>query len=118
LTQDHKARLANTLFGIAELSEADMELVSLVEELGDDRLAPYLVTQLRLIADDSPRFAVPLIETIARVIDDKDLKRLADESSDAAIAAIFNRSEYLYEPERSAMLKDFLKLVSCPRSGR
>jgi hypothetical protein len=40
LTQDHKTRLANTLFGITELSDADMELVNLVEELGDERLAP------------------------------------------------------------------------------
>lgn len=130
VTQDHKTRLANTLFGIAELSEADMELVSLIEELDDERLAPYLVSQLRRVASDAPRFAVSLIRTIAWVINDEDLKRLADESRDAAIAAIFDRSEYRDESDqqdsarnrrsggmtvaaikRSAMLKDFLKLV-------
>jgi hypothetical protein len=98
LTQDHKTRLANTLFGITELSDADMELVNLVEELGDERLAPYLVSQLRRIAGDAPEFAESLIQTIARLINDEDLKRLADESRDAAI-------------KRSAILKDFLKLV-------
>ena len=111
LTQDHKNRLANTLFGIAELSEDDLELVRLVEELGDERLAPYLVTQLRRAADAAPSFAESIAWIIAQIINDEDLKRLASEIHDSAIAAIFNRSEYLYESERSAMLKDFLKLV-------
>jgi Carboxypeptidase regulatory-like domain len=130
VTQDHKTRLANILFGIAELSEADMELVSVVEELGDERLAPYLVSQLRRVADDAPEFAESLIRTIARVINDEDLKRLADESRDAAIVALFEKIDHGNEPDqqdsarnpraggvtvaaikRSAMLKDFLKLV-------
>ncbi len=130
VTQDHKTRLANTLFGIAELSEADMELVSLIQKLGDERLAPYIVSQLRRVADDAPEFAVSIIWTIARVINDEDLKRLAGESRDAAIAAIFDRSEDEDESDqqgstrnrrsggmtvaaikRSAMIKDFLKVV-------
>jgi hypothetical protein len=130
VTQDHKTRLTNTLFGIAELSEADMELVSVVEELGDERLAPYLVSQLRRLADDAPLFAESLIWTIARVINDEDLERLADESRDAAIVAIFDKIDHGNEPgqqdsarnpraggvsaaamKRGAMLKDFLKLV-------
>jgi hypothetical protein len=130
LTQDHKTSLADTLFGIAELREADMELVSLVEELGDERLAPYLESQLRRVADDAPNFAESLIRTIAWVINDEDLKRLAGESCDAAIAAILNRREDDDESnqqnsnrnrrsggmtvaaiKRSAMIKDFLKLV-------
>jgi hypothetical protein len=130
LTPDHKSRLANVLFGIAELSEADMKLVSLIEDLGEERLAPYLVSQLRRVADDAPRFAVSIIRMIAWIIKDEDLKRLADESQDAATTAIFDRSEARIESDqqdstrnrrsggmtvaaikRSAMIKDFLKLV-------
>jgi len=128
LTQDHKTRLANTLFSIAELSEADMDLVNLIEKLGDERLAPYLVSQLRRVADDAPRFARDLIRTIAWVINDEDLKRLADDYHAAAIATLL--SEYRNKSDqqdstrnrrsdgltvaaikRSARLKDFLKLV-------
>ena len=130
LTQDHKNRLANTLFGIAELSEDDLELVRLVEELGDERLAPYLVTQLRRAADDAPRFAESIAWIIAQIINDEDLKRLASEIHDSAIAAILNEGRYgdvsdrqdstpnrrsrgvtLAAIKRSGMLKDFLKLV-------
>jgi len=130
LIQDHKTRLANTLFGIAELSEDDLELVRLVEELGDERLAPYLVTQLRRAADGAPRFAESISWIIAQIIDDEDLKRLASEIRDSAIAAILNEGRYGDESDRQdptpnrrsrgvtlatikrgAMLKDFLKLV-------
>jgi hypothetical protein len=130
LTPDHKSRLANVLFGIAELSEADMKLVRLIEKLADERLAPYLVSQLRRAADDAPEFAVYLVLTIAWVIGDEDIKRLAGEFRDAALTAIFDRSEYRNDSDqqnstrnrrsggmtveaikRSAMIKDFLKLV-------
>jgi len=130
VTQDHKTRLVNTLFGIAELSEADMELVSVVEELGDERLAPYLVSQLRRVADDAPEFAESLIRAIARVINDEDLERLADESRDAALVSLLEKIDHGNEPKqqdsarnpraggvtaaamkRGARLKDFLKLV-------
>jgi len=130
LTQDHKNRLANTLFGIAELSEDDLELVRLVEELGDERLAPYLVTQLRRAADAAPSFAESIAWIIAQIINDEDLKRLASEIHDSAIAAILNEGRYgdvsdrqdstpnrrsrgvtLAAIKRSGMLKDFLKLV-------
>jgi carboxypeptidase family protein len=127
LTQEHKIRLANTLFGIAELSEADMKLVSLIQELGDERLAPYLTSQLRRVADRAPRFAESLVWRVAEVINDEDLKRLANDYDDAAT---YDKSEDEGESDqhgsaqnqradsltvaaikRSAMLKDFLKLV-------
>src|SRR5262245_186126 len=47
LTQDHKNRLTGALFGIAALSEPDMDLVNLIVELGDERLGPDVVSQLR-----------------------------------------------------------------------
>ena len=65
LTQEHKTRLANTLFDIAELSEGDLKLVSLIQKLGDDRLEPYLVSQLRRVADRAPRFAESLVWMVA-----------------------------------------------------
>src|SRR5262249_55909054 len=91
LTQDQRNRLPGALFGIAELSEADMDLVNLIVELGDERLAPYLVSQLRRVADDSPRFAESLVWMIARVIKDEDLNRLADDYHDAAT---YDESEF------------------------
>jgi carboxypeptidase family protein len=127
LTQEHKARLANTLFAIAELSESDMGLVNLIQELGDERLAPYLLSQLRRMADRAPRHAERLIWIIARIINDQDIKMLAHDYGDAAG---YDKSEYDGESDqqdsaqnqradgltvaaikRSAMLKDFLKLV-------
>ena len=127
LKQDHKIRLANTLFGIAELSEDDMELARLIQKLGDERLAPYLISQLRRVADDAPGYAGSLVWMIAAAINDEDLRQLADDYDDAATN---DESEYDDEPDRqdsarnqradgvtgaaikrSAMLKDFLKLV-------
>jgi len=127
LTQDHKTRLANALFAIAELSEDDLKLVSLIRELGDERLASYLVSQLRRVADRAPRLAESLVWTIAEVINDEDVRRLANDYDDAAE---YDESEYDGESDRQdsarnqradgltvaavkrgAMLKDFLKLV-------
>jgi len=130
LTKDHKARLANILFGVAGLKEDDMALVRAVEELGDERLAPYLVSQLRRVADEAPEFATSLIQTIARLIKDEDLNRLIDDQQAATRAAIFDRIDSVNKPDqqdstqdqranilttvaakRREMLKDFLKLV-------
>ena len=84
LTQERKIRLANALFAIAELNEGDMELVSLIQELGDERLASYLVSQLRRVADRAPRLAESLVWKIAQVIKDEDIRRLANDYDDAA----------------------------------
>jgi Carboxypeptidase regulatory-like domain len=130
LTEGHKIRLANTLFSIAELSEDDMDLAGLVQKCGDERLAPYLISQLRRVADDAPGYAESLIQMIAWVINDEDLKRLTNEYGNVALAAIINRSENDDESDRqdstrnqrpdfrtlaaikrSGMLKDFLKLA-------
>jgi hypothetical protein len=127
LTEDQKTRMANALFGISELSENDMDMVSLIRELGDERLLPYLVSQLRRVADREPRVAGSLVREIADVVNDLDLNRLASDYRDAAR---YVWSEGEGEPDRqdstqnrdadrlavaaqkrSAMLKDFLKLV-------
>lgn len=133
LTQDHKTRLANALFGIAELSEADMAFVNLIEELGDERLAPYLVSQLRRVADRAPMLAESLIRMIAWVINDEDLRLLANDYDDVAT---YEKSEYEESDQRdstrnqradgvtvaaikrSAMIKDFLKLVEYKTSRK
>src|SRR5262249_27757478 len=104
-----------------------MTLVSLIQELGDERLAPYLVSQLRRIADRAPRFAGSLVWKIAQVINDEDLNRLAKDYGDAAKydksedegdsdrqgSTRNQRSDVLTVAaiNRSAILKDFIKLV-------
>jgi hypothetical protein len=133
LTQDQKVRLANALFGVTELSGADTALVGLIKQLGDDRLKPYLISQLRLVADRPPVFAEALAWNLAEATNDEDLKRLA---IDYRYAAEYDESEYegasaLQNPsqnqgadgltvaaiKRSAMLKDFLKLVQYKTNG-
>jgi carboxypeptidase family protein len=130
LTQSHKTRLANALFNIAALSKDDVELAELIRDLGDERLAPYLVSQLRRVADNPPPYAESLIRMIAVVINDEDLKLLSNEYDNAALTARFDSIESDNESDqrdssqnqradgltvaaikRSAMLKDFLKLV-------
>jgi hypothetical protein len=127
LTQEHKTRLANALFAIEELNEGDMELVSLIQKFGDERLASYLVSQLRRVADRAPRLAESLVWKIAQAINDEDIRRLANDYDDAAA---YDESEdgdgsdredstrnrradgvTVEAIKRSAMLKDFLKLV-------
>jgi hypothetical protein len=127
LTEDQKTRMANALFGISELSENDMDMVSLIRELGDERLLPYLVSQLRRVADREPRFAGSLVREIADVVNDLDLNRLASDYRDAA-RYVWSEGEgepdrqdspqnrdsdrsAMVAQKRSAMLKDFLKLV-------
>jgi hypothetical protein len=133
LTQEHKTRLANALLAIAELNEGDLELVSLIQELGDERLASYLVSQLRRVADRAPRLAESLVWKIAQVINDEDIRRLANDYDDAAA---YDESEdsdgsdrqdstrnrradglTVEAIKRGAMLKDFLKLVEY-KTGR
>src|SRR5262245_55470479 len=133
LTQEHKTRLANALFAIEELNEGDMELVSLIQELGDERLASYLVSQLRREADRAPRLAESLVWKIAQVINDEDIRRLANDYNDVAT---YDESEdgdgsnrqdstrnqhadglTVEAIKRGAMLKDFLKLVEY-KTGR
>ena len=127
LTQEHKTRLANALFAIEELNEGDMALVNLIQELGDERLASYLVSQLRLMADRAPRLAESLVWKIAQVINDEDIRRLArdydhaatydeSENGDGADRQDSNRNQRadgltVAAIKRGAMLKDFLKLV-------
>jgi Carboxypeptidase regulatory-like domain len=130
LTEVHKIRLANTLFGIAKLSEDDMELAELVQKWGDERLAPYLISQLRRVADDATIYARSLIRMIAGVINNEDLKRLANDYGNAAMADILDIGESddgtdrqdstrnqpadfasLAAIKRNVMLKDFLKLA-------
>ncbi|HEU0178713.1 MAG TPA: carboxypeptidase-like regulatory domain-containing protein [Blastocatellia bacterium] len=127
LTEERKTRLANTLFAISELSEDDLRLVDLIQELRDERLASYLVSQLRRIADRAPSFAESLAWRVAEVINDEDIRRLAKDYGDAAT---YDKSEdeggsdgqastrnqraddaTVAAIKRSAMLKDFLKLV-------
>src|SRR5215510_12475729 len=132
-SQEHKTRLANALFAIEELNEDDMKLVNLIQELGDERLASYLVSQLRRVADRAPRLAESLVWKIAQVIKDEDIRRLANDYDDAAT---YDESEdgdgsdrqdstrnqradglTVEAIKRGAMLKDFLKLVEY-KTGR
>ncbi|MGE0887056.1 MAG: carboxypeptidase-like regulatory domain-containing protein [Blastocatellales bacterium] len=82
LTDNQKARLANALFSIESLSDADNGLVNLVQKIGDKRLLPYLVYQLRIKANEAPRLAENLVSTIAELLDDEDVQDAADEYSE------------------------------------
>lgn len=78
LTPAHKTRLADLLFSIKQLSEPDFELVALVSDFSDERLLPYLLSQLRLVANDAPQMAETLVSVIAEVANDDDLKNFAN----------------------------------------
>lgn len=82
LTDNQKARLANALFSIESLSDADNGLVNLVQKIGDKRLLPYLVYQLRIKANEAPRLAENLVSTIAELLDDEEVQDAADEYSE------------------------------------
>ncbi len=82
------------------------------------------------MTDEAPGYAESLIQMIAWVLNDEDLKQLADDYDNANMADIFNKSENDDESDRrdstrnqragfvtlaainrSVMLKDFLKLA-------
>ena len=127
LNQDQKNRLAAALYGIAELDESDLDLVWLIQQLDDQRLTTYLVSQLQRISSDAPRLAEPLTQIIASAVKDEDLHRLAKDYSDAVryeVLKSFNRhldtgseseprpiEEKIAGLKLSPRLKDFLRLV-------
>lgn len=128
LTSDQKTRLTNLLFSIPKITESDLELVELVQRLEDERLVPYLVTQLQQVANDAPALAESLMLTLAETIADDDLKGFANDYSAAAKYAeseLNDDEPFVYRPfrfrrigndvmaatKRSMELKKFLTLV-------
>ncbi len=81
LTCQQKARLKSALFKTAELKEDDLQLVQLVKHWKDKQLVPYLVTQLRHIEANPPRFAQEIIMVIADLLNDEEITALADDYS-------------------------------------
>lgn len=101
LTDNQKARLANALLTIESLKDGDIGLVNLVQKIGDNRLLPYLVYQLRIKANEAPRVAESLVATIAELIDDEEVQEAADEYSENVE---YDESEYDDEDNASSAI--------------
>lgn len=128
LTPEHKNRLAELLFNTESFSEDDLPLARLISNLGDERLTPYLIAQLRKISHEAPRVAETLTSLLADSLLDDDLRRVASEYGDSAVygnkeedelSALMrrrNREQPTTTPalatiQRSLKLKKFLTLV-------
>lgn len=85
LTPEHKQRLGDALFKTAALRESDLPLISLAQQWNDARLAPFLVAQLRRIAPEAPYLAESLIAILAEVMNDVEVKLLADDYAANAV---------------------------------
>lgn len=95
LDDNHKQTLANLLLdGHGSTADArgndkpdeiagDQELVELVAYWGDPRLVGFLLDKLRAGSED-PYFASQTMETIAEIIDDKEVSAIAEKYSENA----------------------------------
>lgn len=97
LTPEQKERLASALYGAEKLGAGEVELVPVVETWDDGRLAPYLIKHLSKLTDDPPYEAEALMQTVASLLKDKRLKKLAEEYSENA-----PYGEYVEDEEESA----------------
>lgn len=95
LTPEQRERLASILYGAEKLGEDELSLVPLVEDSDDGRLAPFLVKHLSRLAADPPYETEELMHTIARLLKDRQLRKLAAKYSEDA-----PYGEY-YEPDES-----------------
>lgn len=78
LSQEQKARVTNALFSIETLSSQDLQLIELVRDWKDARLAPYLAAQLTKIATEAPPIAEDLVSTLAELLDDDVVQKAAE----------------------------------------
>lgn len=136
LTKEQKDRLTSTLLTIEKLSDKDRDLLQLVTTWETKRVIPFLVAQLHLIEMQPPLRADDLLSTLADLMDDEAIQKLAEEYIEKAEYA---DEEIQYEeltPEekeelqedalahpikRRQMLQNFLRVVeeklrSTPRS--
>ena len=98
LTGEQQDRLAAVLLSLQKIDERELPLVALVESWKDTRLMPFLITHLRKVSDDPPYVAEELVMTIARMIDDEEVTKLAadyaaqssyqEEETTEAVAAV------------------------------
>jgi len=84
LTSAQKERLAGALYGVETVGEGEMQLVLIVENWDGARLATFILRQLQKLQDDPPYDAEQLIYTLARVLKDDRLTRLAETYSEQA----------------------------------
>jgi hypothetical protein len=122
LTAAQKERLCQTLYNIETITDKDRELIELVKEWGDGRLAPFLLSQLRRMEAAPSRFAEEVIHVIALLLKDEAITAFSEryseevsyedeEAEDAEDAKDAAASRVEAKRNRSDMLRRFLALV-------
>lgn len=84
LNAEQQERLASALYGAEKLEEGELELVPVVAVWDGGRLAPFLLKQLAKLTDDPPYEAEGLMETVASLLKDRRLRKLAEKYSEDA----------------------------------
>lgn len=82
LTAAQKERLAGAAYGAEKIGEGEIQLIYVVENWDGARLAPFVIRHLQKIQDDPPFEAEQLVHTLARVLKDDRLARLAQKYSE------------------------------------
>jgi hypothetical protein len=135
LTLQQKDRLAAALFYTETITERDFLLVELIRDLGNARLAPFLVSQLRRVEANPTIFAGQIVLIMADLLKDDEINRAADEyitkasyeDSQATEEADESDNDETQSKElspaaaaqqRSAMLSEFLSLVEKKMSAK
>ena len=82
LNKDQRARLLTALYKTEEIKGDDLPLIELAKDWDDTRLLPFLLKQLRHFESSPPRLAEELMRTIAEVLDDEEIEKLAEAYAD------------------------------------
>lgn len=84
LTEEQKNRLSGALLGADKLGEGEFSLISVVSKWDEGPLVPFLIKHLRKLEDDPPYEVEQLVFTLAHVLKDRKLVRLAERYSEEA----------------------------------
>lgn len=79
LSAEQKKRLEDVLFNIDELTERDQQLVRVVRSWNDDRVVPFLLSQLRRWQANPPDIALGVMFLVTEFVYDEQLQNLSAE---------------------------------------
>jgi hypothetical protein len=123
LTAAQKTHLLNLLFETAELKANDEQLISLARLWKDERLTPFLQTQLRNMQHNPSSFAPMIMQNTADLLNDEELSGVLQEywnllneqygqKEGETVEAMNARAESVEAIEqRSKLVKKFLSMM-------
>ena len=117
-------RLANALFSSTASTPGDMELIGLLNERREPRLAAYLVAQIRATQDSPTETTIELVGVLSRILRNRVVQEFTDQVAECygnyAVASQSKDSDSKSEdaPSQSNGLDSKLEVSNSPADNR